>query len=359
MHDPTFLPPGLPVPIDDGACDHLVGTLLPPIELGCTGPASINLHRFRTDARLSEAVLFFYPRTGVPGQPPSLGFDGAEWDTIPGARGCTPQSCGFRDQHAQFERLGVTVFGVSTNTVEHQAEFAGRMHIPFPLISDSSLQLTRGLRLPTFEFPVESGGPTTLLHRMAWFVAQGRVQKVWYPVFPPNENASRVLAWLNARPRVRPATPADLPWIRTELHRHWHSTAISSRGKVFAADQLPALIAVVGEVGNERAGLLTYSLESDGCEVVTLSSAVEGRGVGAELLRAVECAALDAACERVFLTTTNDNLHALGFYQRRGWNLAALHKGGMDAARRTKPEIPWMGLSRIRLRDEIELELRC
>ena len=354
MHDPTQLPTGLPVPADDDACDHLVGTLLPSIELGCGNADSIDLKRFRTDARLAEAVLFVYPRTGVPGQRPSLGFGGEEWDTIPGARGCTPQSCGFRDGYAEFEGLGVRIFGVSTNTVEHQAEFKSRMQIPFPLISDSSLQLTRAVRLPTFEFPVESGGPNTMLHRMAWFVVRGRIHKVWYPVYPPSENAARVLAWLRARPSVRAATPADVAWIRAELHRHWHSTSISSRGKVFAADQLPALIA---ETGGKPAGLLTYSVERDGCEVVTLSSTVEGKGVGAELLCAVEAEALRAGCGRLFLTTTNDNLHALGFYQRRGWSLAALHRGGMDEARRSKPEIPWMGLSRIRLRDEIELEL--
>jgi peroxiredoxin/N-acetylglutamate synthase-like GNAT family acetyltransferase len=354
MHDPTQLPAGLPIPTDDGRVDHLVGSLLPNLTLTQSDGQPFDLAQFRTNPALAKAVLFFYPRTGVPGQPPSLGFSGEDWDTIPGARGCTPQSCSFRDDAAAFDRLGVRIFGVSTNTADHQAEFRQRMHIPFALLSDSSLQLTRTLNLPTFEFPVESGGPSTLIARMAWYVLRGRIHKVWYPVFPPQENAARVLSWLSQQPLIRAATAHDLSWIRDELHHHWHSTQISSRGKIYQADAIPAFVA---ERNGLPVGLVTYSFEPDGCEVVTLSSRSEKAGVGAALLASVEEAALAHGSSRVFLTTTNDNLHALGFYQRRGWSLAAFYKRGMDDARLIKPEIPVMGLNRIRLRDEIELEL--
>jgi peroxiredoxin (alkyl hydroperoxide reductase subunit C) len=159
------------------------------------------------------AVVFLYPRTGVPGQPQNRGFNGEDWDTIPGARGCTPQSCGFRDLHAEFQALGVGVFGVSTNTPQHQLEFKSRNRVPFEFLSDSRLDLVRAMRLPTFEFPVESGGPTTLIRRMAWFVEQdaagtSRIAHVWYPVFPPDQNAAAVLAWLQRR-FAHAAAPSD------------------------------------------------------------------------------------------------------------------------------------------------------
>lgn len=195
MHDPTRLPAGLPAPVDDGACDHLRGAAVAAVRLACTDGTMIDL----AELTGSPTVLFFYPRTGVPGQPPSLGFAGEEWDSIPGARGCTPQSCGFRDLHGEFAALGVRVFGVSTNTTEHQREFKARMHVPFEFLSDELLTLTKSMRLPTFRFPVESGGPETMLHRMAWYCDGSRVVHVWYPVFPPNENAIRVLGWLKAR----------------------------------------------------------------------------------------------------------------------------------------------------------------
>jgi len=143
------------------------------------------------------AVFFFYPRTGEPGKAA-----GAEWDAIPGARGCTPQSCGFRDLHREFTKLRVAVFGVSTQETGYQDEFVERNHVPFELLSDRDLLLTRALRLPTFEYPVERGGPTTLIKRMAWFVERGRIERIWYPVFPPGRNAETVLAWLHERPRV-------------------------------------------------------------------------------------------------------------------------------------------------------------
>ena len=183
------LPPGLPEPIDDGGAAHLPGAVIPDLSLPSTSGGRVALR----DLAARPAVLFFYPRTGVPGEPPGPG-----WDLIPGARGCTPQSCAFRDLHSSFTELGVRVAGVSTQDTGYQREFAARNHVPFDLLSDAALGLTRALRLPTFEFPVKSGGGTTLMKRMAWYVVGGRIRKVWYPVFPPNENAANVLGWLTS-----------------------------------------------------------------------------------------------------------------------------------------------------------------
>jgi peroxiredoxin len=190
--DPRFaLPVNLPVPKDDGLASHLQNLPLPDIALPTTDRRVVNL------AQLSSAVVFAYPRTGVPDKSP-----GPEWDAIPGARGCTPQACAFRDLHAEFKALGVEVFGLSTQTVEFQSEFVKRNHVTFAILSDSDLRLTKALRLPTFEFAIDAiggGGPTTLLRRMAWVVDAAIIRKVWYPVFPPDTNASEVLAWIKSR----------------------------------------------------------------------------------------------------------------------------------------------------------------
>lgn len=194
-HDPTRLPPNLPRPIDDGAADHLRGAAVPPIELPSTQGGSLDLAAITR----APAVLFFYPRTGVPGRaPPRLG-DGTDWDLVPGMRGCTPQSCAYRDLLSDFQALGVGVHAISTQTSEYQREFAERMHIPYPILSDSHLALTRALRLPSIEMPVDAGGPTTLIKRMAWYCDGSRIARIWYPVFPPDQNAAEVLAWLRAR----------------------------------------------------------------------------------------------------------------------------------------------------------------
>lgn len=364
-HDPTRLPPDLPVPRDDGAARHLRGLPLPDLVLDSTaGPLNL--------ARLTEipdqpghpvrpAVLFLYPRTGLPGRPPGPGFRGEAWDSIPGARGCTPQSCGFRDLHNAFLDLGTRVYGLSTSPTEHLREFQARMHIPFPLLSDAQLRATRALNLPTFEFPVEDG-PTTLLRRLALYAEPDhagrlRIVKVWYPVFPPDQNARTVLAWLQRRAAItiRRAGPGDADYIRGELTKHWGSSRIWSIGRAFEADQLPAFIA---EHGGCRAGLLTYDVNHGAyqCEVVTLSSSVEDVGAATRLLEAAEFEARRAGCTRIFLTTTNDNTKAIGFYQTRGWRLAALHKGNVAEARLRKPEIPLFGHRGIEIRDELELE---
>jgi peroxiredoxin len=188
------LPPDLPVPVDDGACDHLPGAQVPSVRLTSTAGRTVDA------GALAErpTVFFLYPRTGEPGKAA-----GPEWDAIPGARGCTPQSCGFRDLHREFTALGVAVFGISTQEESYQREFVERNHVPFELLSDRDLALTRALRLPTFEYPVARGGPTTLIKRMAWYVERGRIEKIWYPVFPPDRNAETVLEWLAARARIR------------------------------------------------------------------------------------------------------------------------------------------------------------
>jgi len=187
------LPPNLPAPVDDGACDHLPGSRVPSVRLASTGGRVVDL----AEVADRPAVFFFYPRTGEPGKAA-----GTEWDAIPGARGCTPQSCGFRDLHREFTKLGVGVYGISTQETGYQGEFVERNHVPFELLSDRELLLSRALRLPTFEYPVAWGGPTTLIKRMAWYVERGRIEKIWYPVFPPDRNAETVLAWLHARARV-------------------------------------------------------------------------------------------------------------------------------------------------------------
>lgn len=350
--DPHTLPDGLPVPTDDGACDHLRWMPLPAVSLRSTGGRAVDL----AEITAGRAVLFFYPRTGVPGQPPNLGYAGEAWDAIPGARGCTPQSCGFRDLHDEFRALGVEVYGISTSTPEHQREFVQRNHVPFEMLSDSELSLTRAMRLPTFRFPVESGGPDTLIRRMAWYVERGRVVSIWHPVFPPDRNAATVLAWLGRRAAVtvRPIGPDDIDYVRGELCRHWHSPTIGSMGREFRADELPGFIATAD---GRPAGLVTYFADPDRCEIVTLSAAMDGLGIGTALLDAAVAEACRLGCRRAFLTTTNDNLRALRFYQRHGWRLVAVHRGAIDAYRAREPAIRWTGMNGIPCRDEIELEL--
>jgi peroxiredoxin len=185
--DVYTLPADLPVPVDDGAADHLRGAVVPRVALPATSGGVVSL----AELARQPAVLFFYPRTGEQGKPA-----GPEWDLIPGARGCTPQSCGFRDLHGEFRALGVSVAGVSTQTTVYQREFVERNHVPFDLLSDAELRLTHALKLPTFEFAVPGIGPATLIKRMAWYLDGGRIAHVWYPVFPPDKNAAVVLDWL-------------------------------------------------------------------------------------------------------------------------------------------------------------------
>jgi peroxiredoxin len=177
------LPPGLPAPVDDGACDHLAGLAVPPLVLDSSqGPVDL------AELGAGRAVVYVYPRSGRPDRPVPEG-----WDAIPGARGCTPQSCGFRDHAADLAALGVRVAGLSTQTVDEQVELAERLHMPFPVIADPDRRLGDALGLPTFEFQ-----EATLYRRVTIVLEAGRVARVFYPVFPPDRNAEEVLAWLGS-----------------------------------------------------------------------------------------------------------------------------------------------------------------
>ena len=185
LHNPMVLPDGLPVPQDDGAARHLRGAALPDFALPATDGSETNLARLK-----GRTIVYIYPRTGRPGQPLPEG-----WDGIPGARGCTPQSCGFRDHFAELKRLGVgQLFGLSTQAMDYQREAVGRLHLPFAILSDAELRLTRALKLPTFEV-----AGMTLIRRMAWVIDGGVITKVFYPVFPPDRNAAEVVSWLRGR----------------------------------------------------------------------------------------------------------------------------------------------------------------
>ena len=188
MHDPTVLPADLPVPVDDGGARHLSGMALPDVSLRATDGRTVSLARLP-----GRTVVYAYPRTGEPGKAMLV----PEWDQIPGARGCTPQSCAFRDHFAELRAAGADqVFGLSTQSTAYQREMAERLHLPFPVLSDEELALTRAARLPTFE-----AGGLTLIKRLALVLDDGRVTQVFYPVFPPDRNAAEVLAWLEANPR--------------------------------------------------------------------------------------------------------------------------------------------------------------
>jgi peroxiredoxin len=182
--NPNVLPANIPAPQDDGAARHLTGAALPDVELLATSGPTVNLSRLK-----GCNVVYIYPRTGVPGVVNPEG-----WDMIPGARGCTPQSCSFRDHAGELTALGVKqLFGLSTQDTAYQREAAERLHLPFPVLSDENLALTKALKLPTF---VADG--MTLLKRMAWVVDDGKITKVFYPVFPPDKNAEEVIAWLKS-----------------------------------------------------------------------------------------------------------------------------------------------------------------
>lgn len=183
-HDPYTLPTDLPAPVDDGAAAHLEGAEVPPLSLESScGPVDL------AELCGERGVVYVYPRTGRPGVPAPDG-----WDAFPGARGCTPQSCAFRDHAGELARLGARVAGVSTQTLAEQVAFAERNHMPFPVLADPRLELRAALALPTFDF-----GGATLYKRLAWVAEHGRIVKVFYPVFPPDRNAQDVLDWLTER----------------------------------------------------------------------------------------------------------------------------------------------------------------
>lgn len=177
----------IPAPTDDGAARHLVGMTIPPVSLIATNDQSITLSSLK-----GRTVVFAYPRTGEPGKIALVD----DWDMIPGARGCTPQTCAFRDLFAELKAAGAShVFGLSTQSNEYQTEMAGRLHLPFPVLSDEKLELAEALELPTME-----AAGLTMLKRMALIIDDAVITHVFYPVFPPDRNAGDVLQWLRKNP---------------------------------------------------------------------------------------------------------------------------------------------------------------
>jgi peroxiredoxin len=175
------LPPDLPEPEDDGAADHLPGMHVPAVALPSTAGGEVRL-----DILPGQTVLFCYPRTGEPDRelPPG-------WNDIPGARGCTPETCGFRDRHEQFTDLGARVMALSTQDTDYQREMAGRLQVPFEVLSDTELEFVRALRLPTFTID-----GMTFVKRLTLIIRDGEIEHVFYPVFPPDAHAGEVLDWL-------------------------------------------------------------------------------------------------------------------------------------------------------------------
>lgn len=182
------LPAGLPVPEDDGAASHLDGAEMPPLSLPATDGSSFRVDR--PPAGFDRLVLYAYPRTGRPGEPPLT----PDWDRIPGARGCTPESCGFRDHARDLAAAGAAVAGISTQSTDDQREAVERLRLPFSLLSDADHRLTEALQLPTFR-----AAGQVLLKRLTLVVRGGLVERVFYPVFPPDRHAEDVLGWIGTR----------------------------------------------------------------------------------------------------------------------------------------------------------------
>ena len=179
------LPDDLPIPVDDGACDHLPGQRLPAIALPATTGGPVDLSQLPP-----STVIYAYPRTGLPDEPLPDG-----WDAIPGARGCTPQACDFRDHRSELSALGANVYALSTQDTAYQQEMAERLHLPFPVLSDANLALVKALRLPTFDVEIK-GRAATLIKRLTLIIRDGVIEKVFYPVFPPDGHARTVITYL-------------------------------------------------------------------------------------------------------------------------------------------------------------------
>lgn len=186
-HDPQALSDDLPAPADDGAAAHLPGSTVPPLRLRSTTGGLFRVDA--TPAGVSRLVLYAYPRTGRPGEDPLT----PDWNVIPGARGCTPEACGFRDHAGDLAAAGAAVAGLSTQDTGYQAEAAERLGLPFPLLSDAEFRLTDALGLPTFE-----AAGHRLLKRLTLIISGGVIEHVFYPVFPPDTHAAEVLSWLQA-----------------------------------------------------------------------------------------------------------------------------------------------------------------
>lgn len=182
------LPDNLPAPKDDGACDHLRGSTLPSIGLRATSGSTVDLSK----EGQPWVVVYCYPRTGRPDEEPPG--ETAAWNAIPGARGCTPQSCAYRDHYKELTALGATIYGLSTQDTEYQSEAVQRLHLPFPLLSNARLDFAQALQLPTFTF-----AGLQLIKRLTVIARAGRIKEVFYPVFPSDADAERVIAWLTTQ----------------------------------------------------------------------------------------------------------------------------------------------------------------
>jgi peroxiredoxin len=190
MHDPSVLPEDLPVPRDDGAADHLIGLTMPPIALPSTdgGDEQVDI----VPEGYKRRILFVYPRTGRPGEAPLVD----NWDAIPGARGCTPEACGFKSHAARLRAVGAYVAGLSTQDSEYQREVIERLSLPFPLLSDRRGRLSAALALPSF-----TAGGQLLLKRLTLIIRDGRIEHVFYPVYPPDSHAEDVVRWIEDHER--------------------------------------------------------------------------------------------------------------------------------------------------------------
>ncbi|UJR35767.1 hypothetical protein I4U23_028515 [Adineta vaga] len=185
------LPDNLPVPIDDGQCAHLHVGMKFPIDILTSLPATNN-HTVDITSQ-PRTILYFYPRTGKPNQKLPDG-----WDEIPGARGCTPESCGFRDHHQELQSLGANVYGCSTQTTDYQQEVVERLNLPFDLLSDAKLELLKHLKLPYFTLPELDNIP--LIKRLTIVVKNGTIEHVFYPIFPSDKHSQEVINWLEQNP---------------------------------------------------------------------------------------------------------------------------------------------------------------
>ena len=184
--DLNELPDNLPIPVDDGACDHLPGAMVPSVALASTAGGTVDLSQLA-----GRTVLYIYPRTGDPNKSSVPG-----WNDIPGARGCTPQTCAFRDHHQEITNLNAEVFGLSTQATEAQQEMVGRLHVPFVVLSDAELKLTQAMNLPTFEVQTYESETLILIKRLTLVIKDGVIEHVFYPVFPSDRNPGDVIAWL-------------------------------------------------------------------------------------------------------------------------------------------------------------------
>jgi peroxiredoxin len=184
IKDLHALPDDLPIPVDDGACEYLLGSALASVSLISVTGEAVDISAYP-----GTLVIYFYPMLGRPDSPPLIG-----WNDIPGARGCTPQTCGFRDSYAELKQLGVRVFGVSAQRLEDQREAHARLQLPFALLNDERLTLAKALKLPTFDY-----AGTRLIKRLTIISTSGHIRKVFYPVFPPNNNVRDVITWLTAQ----------------------------------------------------------------------------------------------------------------------------------------------------------------